>query len=167
MTTKEASCKRAESRTIHIAVIDAAPLYTFQHDELHLAQPVSRSVAALVGLLRILRVAKLSASPRPAPRTPEKAHVLRRKRRKRPRPPSPPNDPQKCARVQDQTHNQRRQASRRRAEHRREHVRFFHMERLAALRWRRRREGCVHTSCLTYQGRCSNVHTCSVTSVTV
>ena len=58
---------------IHIAVIDAAPLYTFQHDELHLAQPVSGIVAALVGLLRILRVAKLSASPRPAPTAPEKS----------------------------------------------------------------------------------------------
>ena len=62
---------------IHIAVIDAAPLYTFHHDELHLAQPLSGIVIALVGLLRILRVSKLSASPRPAPTAPEKAHVLR------------------------------------------------------------------------------------------
>ena len=68
---------------IHICVIDAAPLYTFHHDELHLAQPLSGIVLALVGLLRILRVSKLSRlatpsansarkSPRPAPETQEK-----------------------------------------------------------------------------------------------
>ena len=57
---------------IHIAVIDAAPQCTFHHDELHLAQPFSGIVVALVGLLRILRVSELSASPRPAPTAPEK-----------------------------------------------------------------------------------------------
>ena len=91
------------------------------HDELHLAQPFSGIVIALVGLLRILRVAEL---PRPAPTAPEKAHVLRRNRRKRPRPPTLPHDPQKRARVQDKTHSQRRHASRKRAAHRREHVKF-------------------------------------------
>ena len=105
---------------IHIAVIDAVPQCTFHHDELHLAQPFSGIVVALVGLLRILRVSELTASPRPAPTAPEKAHVLRRKRRKRPRPPTLPHDPQKCAR------ERARQIS-------------LHMERLAALRWRRRR----------------------------
>ena len=52
-----------------------------------------------------------------------KAHVLRQKRRKRPRPPGSPKGPQKCARVRDQTHSQRRSASRRLAEYRRKHVR--------------------------------------------
>ena len=121
---------------IHIAVIDAAPLYTFQRGELHLAQPVSGIVAALVGLLRILRVAKLSTSPRPAPTAPEKAHVLRRKRRKRPRPPSPPNDPQVvCSNPQPATP---REPKTRRASERARQI-SLHMERLAALRWRRRR----------------------------
>ena len=50
----------------HIAVIDAAPLSTFHHGELHPAQPVSGNVVALVGLPRLLRVDELTASPRPA-----------------------------------------------------------------------------------------------------
>ena len=63
MTAKKrlhANVLRAGS--IHIAVIDAAPLYTFHHGELHLAQSLSGIVIALVGLVRILRVSKLSTS---------------------------------------------------------------------------------------------------------
>ena len=108
---------------IHIAVIDAAPQCTFHHDELHLAQPFSGIVVALVWLLRILRVSELSASPRPAPHS----------ARKSPRPAPEAQEKTtstnssmilRSVRVQDQTHSQRRHASRKRAEHRREHVKF-------------------------------------------
>ena len=46
-------------------------------------------------------VAELSALPEPAPKAPERAHVLHRSRRKRPHPPTLSHDPRKCARTQD------------------------------------------------------------------
>ena len=94
------------------------------HDELHHAQAFSGNVKALVGLLRVLRVAELAAPPPPASGAPEEAQVLHQSRRKRPRPPTLLHDPRKCARAQDETHSQRSHASRKRAEHRREHVKY-------------------------------------------
>ena len=74
-------------------MIDAAPLYTFHHDEVHLTQPRSGIVIALVGLLRILRVSKLSAefkdmTPKSVLATSSansarKAQVLHRKRKEK------------------------------------------------------------------------------------
>ena len=95
------------------------------HDELHHAQAVSGIVKALVGLLRVLRVSELSSPPQPASGAPEEAQVLHRNRRKRPRPRTLLHDPRKCARAQDETHSQRRRASRKRAEHRREYVKYL------------------------------------------
>ena len=71
------------------------------HDELRLAQPFPGNKVALAGLLRVFRVAELSALPEPAPKAPERAHVLHRSRRKRPHPPTLSHDPRKCARTQD------------------------------------------------------------------
>ena len=61
-TKKRLHANVLSAGSIHIAVIDAAPLYTFHHGELCLEQPLSGIVIALVGLLRILRVSKLSTS---------------------------------------------------------------------------------------------------------
>ena len=96
------------------------------HEELHHAQAVSGIVKALVGLLRVLRVAKQSSPPQPASGAPEEeAQVLHQDRRKRPRPRTLPHDPRKCAHAQDETRSQRRRASRKRAEHGRENIKYL------------------------------------------
>ena len=71
------------------------------HDELRLAQPFPGNKVALVGLLHVFREAELSALPEPAPKAPEKAHVLHRSRREGPHPPTLSHDPRKCARTHD------------------------------------------------------------------
>ena len=60
---------------------------------------------ALVGLLNVFGVAKLSALPEPEPKAPERAHVLHRSRRKRPHPPTLTHDPRECVRTQDKPTN--------------------------------------------------------------
>ena len=60
---------------------------------------------ALVGLLRIFRVAERCAMPEPTSTTQERAHVLLRSRRKGPYRPTLPHDPRKCARTQSKPSN--------------------------------------------------------------
>ena len=133
---KEVTSKSSKSCTCE----DPSPVRMATMVNSTLRNHVLRPAIALVGLLRILRVAELSASPRPAPTAPEKAHVLRQIRRKRPRPPTLPHDPQKCARAQGQNPQPatpRQPKTRRAPERARQNS--LHIERLAALRWRWRR----------------------------
>ena len=60
---------------------------------------------ALVGLLRIFRVAERCAMPEPTSTTLERAHVLLRSRRKGPCRAALPHDPRKCARTQSRPSN--------------------------------------------------------------
>ena len=60
---------------------------------------------ALVGLLRIFRVAERCAMPEPTSTTQERAHVLLRSRRKGPCRAALPHDPRKCARTQSKPSN--------------------------------------------------------------
>ena len=82
--------RRRRPRATRPAPVKALRRQGGHHDELHHAQAFSGIVKALVGLLRVLRVAELSAPPQPASGAPEGAQVLHQSRRKRPRPPTFP-----------------------------------------------------------------------------
>ena len=93
---------------------------------------------ALVGLLQVSREAELIATPKPAPTTPEKAPQTQEPQEKTART-SNTTRPSKACTSPEQTH-QRGHAKRERVKQQKETYQMsLHMERLAALRCRRRR----------------------------
>ena len=92
------------------------------HDDLCLAEPFPGIKMALVGLLRIFRVAERCAMPEPTSTTQERAHVLLRSRSKRTISTNTSTWPPEVCTYPEQTLEQRCRTRRKRTEERREQI---------------------------------------------